>query len=84
VGVLDEKFVYVFPGVVGGRALGNGVLAVFVGIYVGWAAGEEDRLAGVDKVSGVFRGSGERDRDGLAAAALYGCRIHRPRALVVG
>ena len=48
VGVLDEEFIYVFPGWVGGGALWDGVLAVFVGVDVGWAAGEEHGLAGVN------------------------------------
>jgi hypothetical protein len=84
VGVLNEEFVDVFPGVVGGRALGDGVLAVFVGIDVGWAAGEEDRLAGVDEVSDLGGGGFEGDLDGLAAAAGNGFGVHGPGALVVG
>jgi len=84
VGVLNEKFVDIFPGGVGGAALGDGVLAVFLGVDVGGAAGEEDGLAGVDEV-GDLGGSGfEGDFDGLASATLDGGGVGWPRALVVG
>ena len=67
VGVLDEEFVDVLAGGVGGGALGDGVLAVLVRVDVGCAAGEEDALAGVDEVGGLAGGEIEGDFDGLAA-----------------
>jgi len=67
VGVLDEELVYVFAGVVGGGTLGDGVLAVLVGVDVGGAAGEEDRLAGVDEIGDLGGGAGEGDLDGIAS-----------------
>ena len=78
VGVLDEEFVYVFAGGVGWGALGDGVLAVFVGVDVGSAAGEEDGLAGVDEVGGLTGGEVEGDFDGLAAGFGDGLSIVGP------
>ncbi len=84
VGVLEEEFIDVFARVVGGGALGDGILAVFVGVDVGGAAGEEDGLAGVDEVRNGDGCGEERDLDWLAAATLdTGC-VLRPGALVVG
>jgi hypothetical protein len=53
VGVLDEEFIDVFPGGVRGGALRDGVLTVFVGVDVGWTAGEEDSLAGVNQIGNI-------------------------------
>src|SRR5277367_5917652 len=50
VGVLDEEFVNIFAEAVGWGALGDGLLAVFLWIDVCWTTGEEDSLAGIDKV----------------------------------
>ncbi len=83
VGVLDEEFVDVFPGGVGGGALGDGVLAVFVGVDVGRAAGEEDGLAGVDEVGCLAGRGGEGDCYGFSAGTLDGLGILGPGALVV-
>ncbi len=49
-GVLDEELVHVLSGRIGGSALGNGLLAVFVRVDVGTAAGEKDTLAGIDEI----------------------------------
>ena len=70
VGVLNEEFIYVFAALVGGRALGNGVLAVFVWVDVRRAAGKEDGLAGVDEICDLRGGRDEGDFDGLAAATV--------------
>ena len=68
--VLKEKLIDVFARGVGGGALGDGVLTVFVRVDVGGTAGEKNGLAGVDQV-GDRDGCGvERNLDGLAAAAL--------------
>ncbi len=45
VGVLEEELVDGLTGAVGGGALGDGVLAVLLGVDVGWAAGEQEALA---------------------------------------
>jgi len=82
-GVLNEELVYIFAGGVGGAALGDGVLAVLLGVDVGGAAGEEDGLAGVDEVGCFGGGGGEGDRDWLAAAALDGGSVLGPGLTVV-
>lgn len=83
VGVLDEEFIDVFAGGVGGAALRDGVLAVFLGVYVGGTAGEEDALAGVDEVSGFAGGGVEGDFDGFAAGAGDGFGVLGPGFAVV-
>jgi hypothetical protein len=50
VGVLEEELIDVFAGAVGGGALGDRILAVFLRVYVGWAAGKKDGLAGVNEI----------------------------------
>ena len=69
VGVLDEEFVYIFTGRVGGAALGEWVLAVFLRVYISRATGEQDGMAGVDEVGGLAGSGVERDFDGFAAGA---------------
>lgn len=83
VSVLDEKFVYVFAGRVCGTALGDGLMAIFVRVYVGRAAGKQDRLAGVDEVGGLFGGDEEGDFDGMAAGFLDCFGINGPGKPVV-
>jgi hypothetical protein len=83
VGVLDEEFVDVFAGWVGGAGLRGGVLAVFLGVYVGGAAGEEDGVAGVDEVGGLAWGGVEGDCNGFAAGAGDGFSVLRPGFAVV-
>ncbi len=82
-GVLDEEFVDVFAGGIGGGALGDGFLAVLVGVDVGGAAGEEDGLAGVDEVCGLAGGGVEGDFDGLAAGFGDGFGVLVPGVPVV-
>jgi hypothetical protein len=82
--VLKEELIDVFAGVVGGGALGDGFLAVLVGIDVGGTAGEEDGLAGVDEVGDFDWGGEKGDLNGLAATALDTRSVLRPGALVVG
>src|SRR6266851_228845 len=84
VGVLNEEFVHILPGGVGGGALGDGILAVLVGVDVGGAAGEEDGLAGVDEVGCLAGGGGEGDFDSFATGSLDCHSVLGPRALVVG
>ena len=83
VGVLDEEFVDVFAGGIGGAALGNWVLAVFLGVDVGGTAREEDGLAGVDKIGCLARGGVEGDFDGFATGAGDGFGVLRPGLAVV-
>jgi hypothetical protein len=83
VGVLDQEFVYVFAGGVGGAGLGGGVLAVFLGVYVGGAAGEKDGVAGVDEVGGLAGSGVERDCNGFATGAGDGFSVLRPGFAVV-
>jgi hypothetical protein len=84
VGVLDEKLIYVFPGVIGRSAFRDGLLAVFMGVDVGWASGKEGGLAGVDEV-GYLGGSGvDGDFDGVATGPLDSSRILGPGPLVIG
>jgi hypothetical protein len=83
VGILDEEFVDVFPGWIGGIALGDGILTVLVGVDVGGATGKEDGLAGVDEV-GCLAGRGvEGDFDGLAAGFGDGFGVLVPGVPVV-
>jgi hypothetical protein len=84
VGVLEEEFVYVFPGIVGRSALWDGFLAVFVRIDIGWASGEEDGLAGVDEIDDLGGGGMERNLDGFAAGALDCGGVLGPGGLIVG
>jgi hypothetical protein len=70
VGVLKEEFVNIFARVVRSGALGDGVLAIFVWVDIGWAAREKDGPAGVNEVGDFGGGGFERDFDGFAAAAL--------------
>jgi hypothetical protein len=51
VGVLEEELIDVFARAVGGSTLGDRILTVLLGVYVGWTAGEKDGLTGVDQVS---------------------------------
>ena len=81
--VLEEELVDVFAGGVGGGALGDGIVAVLVGVHVGRTAGEKNSLTGIDEVNGLDRGGVERDCDGLAAAALDTGGVLGPGALVV-
>jgi hypothetical protein len=81
--ILNKELVHVFASIVRRRALGDGLLTVLVRVDVRWAAGKENGLAGVDQVSGLGGAGFQRDLDRLAAAALYGCGIHGPGALVV-
>jgi hypothetical protein len=83
VGVLNEKLVDVFAGVVGGGALGDGVLPVLVGVDVGGAAGKEDGLAGVNEIDNIGWGAGEGDLDGIASGTADGFGIGGPGALIV-
>ena len=50
VGVLEEELIDVFARAVGGSALGDRILAVFLRVYVSWTAREKDGLAGVNEV----------------------------------
>jgi hypothetical protein len=84
VGVLEEELIDVFARGVGGGTLGDGVLAVLVGVDVGGAAGEENGLAGIDEVGDRDWGGVEGDLDGLASAAFDSDCVLRPGALVVG
>ena len=83
VGVLEEEFVDVFAGGVGGIALGDGVVAVLLRVDVGGAAGEQDGLAGVDEVGGLAGGGVERDFDGDAAGSGDGFGVLGPGLGVV-
>ena len=81
--VLEEKLIDVFARVVGGRALGDGVLTILLRVHIGGAAGEEDCLAGVDQV-GDLDGCGEEGNfDGFATAAFNARGVLRPGALIV-
>jgi hypothetical protein len=82
-GVLDEEFVDVFAGWVGGTALRDGILTVFLGVYVGGTAGKEDSMAGVDEVGGFAGGDVEGDFNGFATGAGDGFGILRPGFVVV-
>lgn len=55
VGVLEEKFVDVFSGGVGGIGLGVGFRSELLRVDVGSAAGKEDTLAGSDELRGFRR-----------------------------
>lgn len=57
VGVLDKELINILTRRIGRGAFGNGVLPVLLRIYIGGTAGEEDGLAGIDKV-GDLGGSG--------------------------
>jgi hypothetical protein len=81
--VLEEEFVDVFAGWVGGCALGDGIVAVLVRVDVSSAAGKEDGLTGVDEFDGLDRCGVEGDLDGLAAASFNAGCILRPGAPVV-
>ena len=83
VGVLNEEFVDVFAGGVGGAGLGGWVLAVFLGVYVGGAPGEEDGVAGVDEVGGFAGGGVKGDFDWFAAGAGDGFGVLGPGLPVV-
>ena len=48
--LLEEEFVDGLAGAVGGGALGDGFLAVLLGVYVGAAAGEQEALAASDQI----------------------------------
>ncbi len=84
VGILDEEFVHILPGSVGGRALRNRFLAVFLRVDVGGASWEEDGLAGVDEIGDGDGGGIDGNFNREAAASLNGCGVLRPGALVVG
>jgi hypothetical protein len=84
VGVLDEEFVDILPGVVGWRALGDCVLCVLLRIDIGGAAGEQDSLAGIDEVGDLRWGGSKGNFHGSSSAALYGDGILRPGSLVIG
>jgi hypothetical protein len=84
VSVLDEKLVYVLPGVIGWSALRNGLLAVLMGVDIGWASGKKDGLAGVDEVSYLGGRGVEGNFDGITAGPLDSSCILGPRPLVIG
>jgi hypothetical protein len=84
VGVLEEELIDVLARVVRGGGFGDGFVAVFVGIDVGGATGEENGLAGVNEIGNSGWGSSEGDLDGLAAASFDGRSVLRPGALVIG
>src|SRR5271163_2494081 len=84
VGVLDEKLIDIFAKTIGRGALGYRLLAVFVGVHVGRTTREQDPLAGIDEVGDGRWGGNKGDFDRLAAAALNGRGVLRPRTLVVG
>jgi hypothetical protein len=84
VSVLDEKLVYVFPGVIGRSALRDGLLAVFMGVDVGGASRKKDGLAGVDEVGYRSGGGVEGDFNGVATGSLDGSRILGPGSMVIG
>jgi hypothetical protein len=83
VGVLNKEFVHVFPGGIGWGALGNGLLAVLLGVYVSRAAWEQDRLAGVDEVCDLGGGGLEGNLYGFASRFGYGFGIAGPGSAVV-
>jgi len=83
VGVLEEELVDVFAGLVGGRTLFDWLLAVFLRVDVGGAAGQEDALAVGDEAGGGGGRIAERDLDGLAATALDGGGVLLPGAAAV-
>jgi hypothetical protein len=82
--VLKEELIDVFARVVGGGGLGVGVLAILVGVDIGWTAGEEHGLAGVDELDDLNWRGEERDFNGLTATAFDGGGVLGPGALVVG
>ncbi len=83
VGVLEQEFVDVFAGRIGGIALLDRLLAVFLRIDVRAAAGQQNALAVRDEFGGCGRRLIERHFDGLATAALYGRGVSLPGTAVV-
>jgi len=78
VGVLDQEFIDVLSGRVGGVALRDRFMAVLVRIYVRGRSRKQDTLAGVNKVGGLARGGVEGDRDRLAPGAGDGLGVLQP------
>ncbi len=83
VGVLDEELVDVFAGWVCGAGLGGEILTVFLGVYVGGAAGKKDSVASVDEVGGLAGGGVKGDFDWFAAGAGDGFGVLGPGLAVV-
>ncbi len=83
-GVLEEKLVDGFAGGVGGSALGEAVLRVFLGLDVGTAAGEEDAVDGGEDFGDALGGFVEGDEDGSGSGGVERVEILREGAGVVG
>lgn len=83
-GVLDEELVDGGAVGVGVFALGDSRFAVFLGIDVGGAAGEEDAMAGGEDLGNALRGLMERDGNGCGSGGVEGVEVLRQAALVVG
>jgi hypothetical protein len=83
-GVLDEELVYGGAVGVGAFALGDGGLAVFLGVDVGGAAGEEDSVAGGEDFGHALRGFVKRDGDGCGSGGIQRVEVLREGAQVVG
>jgi hypothetical protein len=83
VGVLEEEFVDVLAGQVGGIGFGLGFGAVFLRVYVGSGAGEEDSLAVGDELGCFRRLLIQWDFYGFCAAPLDCSGVVLPGAAVV-
>ena len=78
VGILEEELIDIFARRIGGGALGDGVLAVFVGVDVGGTAWQQNGLAGVDQVGDPDWAGVEGDLNRLTSAALDTSGVLRP------
>ena len=83
-GVLDEELVD--GGAVGvwGRAVGVAGFAVFLGVDVGWAAGEENALSRREDFCDALWGLVERDGDGGRSSGVESVQVLGQGAEVVG
>jgi hypothetical protein len=82
-GVLNQELVYVLARRVGGIALRDRVLAVFLRIHVCRGTGKEDSLAGIDQIGCFARRGVKRNLHRLAAGLADGFCVLGPGAGVV-
>jgi hypothetical protein len=83
-GILEEEFVDGGARGVSGSGLGLAGDAVFFGVDVGGAAGEEDALDRGEDAGDALGRLVERNGDGGSSGGVEGVEILRERALVVG